>query len=177
MVVTGFQDNGQECSTSAIMFCLSSLMLFHKSNKIKLCSVVPLHICNSWVIKLTNQFCVNISHLCSWKVCVAPRKKMVIIVFENCNWKPYLISWASVPFLLRSYFQVHRKTTFYYLLLQPCKTCLSCFFFAKRSCIVLRLLDGKYDASLNSHSSWWEAVRKSFKKYASLSNLLLIKNA
>ncbi|KAG2661339.1 protein enabled homolog [Panicum virgatum] len=43
----GFQDNGQECSTSAIMFCLSSLMLFHKSNKIKLCSVVPLHICNS----------------------------------------------------------------------------------------------------------------------------------
>jgi len=37
--------------------------------------------------------------------------------------------------------------------------------------------DGKYDTSLNSHSSWWEAVRKSFKKYASLSNLLLIKNA
>ena len=39
-----------------------SLMLFDKSNNIKLCWAVPIHICNSWVIKSMNQFCVIISH-------------------------------------------------------------------------------------------------------------------
>ena len=60
--VEDFRTMGKSARLQRSSCAYLSLMLFDKSNNIKLCWAVPIHICNSWVIKSMNQFCVIISH-------------------------------------------------------------------------------------------------------------------
>ena len=54
--VEDFRTMGKSARLQRSSCAYLSLMLFHKSNNIKLCWAVPIHICNSWVIKSMNQF-------------------------------------------------------------------------------------------------------------------------